>query len=86
MKKSVNVNFRMDSQLKKDMENICSELGISMTSAFTMFAKKVTREMRIPFDISIDPFYSKSNINHLHRGIKALNNGEGKEHELIEIE
>lgn len=31
-----------------------------------------------------DLFYSKSNITHLERGVKALNEGKGVEHELIE--
>ncbi|MGN0739744.1 MAG: hypothetical protein ACI4LX_06195 [Treponema sp.] len=31
-------------------------------------------------------FYSKSNIDHLERGIKALNEGKGVEHELIKVE
>ena len=48
------VNFRMDSELKRSMEALCSELGITMTAAFTIFAKKMTREQRIPFDVSLE--------------------------------
>ena len=59
------VNIRMDEELKKSMEQTCQELGMSMTTAFTIFAKKVTREKRIPFDVSIDPFYSDKNIRYL---------------------
>ena len=33
-----------------------------------------------------DLFYSKSNIAHLERGIKALKEGRGVEHELIEVD
>ncbi|MBD5452578.1 MAG: type II toxin-antitoxin system RelB/DinJ family antitoxin [Lachnospiraceae bacterium] len=51
------INFRMDEELKKSMEETCKDLGLSMTAAFTIFAKKMTREKRIPFDVSIDPFY-----------------------------
>ena len=56
------INFRMDEELKKSMEETCKDLGLSMTTAFTIFAKKMTREKRIPFDVSVDPFYSESNI------------------------
>ena len=52
------VNFRMDEELKKNMEETCKDLGLSMTTAFTIFAKKMTREKRIPFDVSIDPSYN----------------------------
>jgi len=74
----------MDENLKKSMEQICDDLGLSMTAAFTIFAKKMSREKRIPFEVSVDPFYSDSNMAHLHRGAAALNAGKGTEHELIE--
>ncbi|MBP5441693.1 MAG: hypothetical protein J6Y60_00465 [Treponema sp.] len=37
-------------------------------------------------DESDELFYSKSNIEHLERGIKALNEGKGVEHEIIEVD
>lgn len=80
------VNIRMDEELKRAMEMTCQELGMNMTTAFTIFAKKMTREKRIPFEVSVDPFYSESNMNHLRRGIEAINSGKGVEHELIEGE
>ena len=86
MSQAVNVNFRMDAELKKSMEQTCSELGMSMTTAFIIFAKKVIREKRIPFEVSVDPFYSESNMEHLRRGITALNAGKGREHDIIEVE
>ena len=33
------VNFRMDEEDKKGMEEVCKELGLSMTTAFTLRAK-----------------------------------------------
>ena len=59
MANAVNVNFRMDPDLKRNMEEVCAEMGLSMTTAFTIFAKKVSREHRIPFEVSADPFYSE---------------------------
>lgn len=79
-----NVNFRMDSDLKNDMEQVCSDMGLTLTAAFTIFAKTVTREKRIPFEVTADPFYSDSNMRHLRRGMHALNDGKGVEHPLIE--
>lgn len=84
MARTVNVNFRMDSELKKDKEQACMDMGLSMTAAFTIFAKTVTREKRIPFEVSADPFYSASNMRHLQKAISDLNAGKGVEHELIE--
>ena len=84
MAQAVNVNFKLDADVKKSMEQACSDMGLSMSAAFTIFAKKVGRERRIPFEISADPFYSESNMAHLRRAIAVLNAGKGIPHELIE--
>ncbi len=59
------VNFRLDEEDKKGMEEVCRELGMSMSTAFTIFAKKIRRERRIPFEVSVDSFYSFENTSHL---------------------
>ena len=81
------VNFRMDEEDKKGMEEVCRELGMSMSTAFTIFAKKMRREKRIPFEVSVDPFYSESNIQHLKRIISEIDSGKAAlvEHELMEV-
>ncbi len=83
---AMNVNFKLDADVKKSMEQVCSELGISMSAAFTIFAKKVGREKRIPFDVSVDPFYSESNIRYLERKMADYQAGKIKfaEHELMD--
>ncbi len=88
MGQAVNVNFRLDAEDKKNMEQVCTELGLSMSAAFTIFAKKVGREHRIPFDVSVDPFYSESNIKELKRRIKSVRSGKStlEEHNLIEVD
>ena len=54
MAHTVNVNIKMDEDVKKRMERACAEMGLSMSAAFTMFAKKVGREYRIPFEVSAE--------------------------------
>lgn len=80
------VNIRMDEDLKKNMEQTCREMGLSMSTAFTMFAIKVSREKRIPFEVSADPFYSENNMKYLERVISDIETGRTKlvEHDLIE--
>ena len=48
------VNFRMDAALKRDVEEICKEMGMSLTTAFTIFAKRLSRDRKIPFEVSAD--------------------------------
>ena len=80
MTQTVNVNFRMDEADKKKMESVCSELGLSMSAAFTIFAKKMGREHRIPFEVSVDPFYSESNISYLEEKLAAYKAGQLKDY------
>ena len=35
------INIRIDEDLKKSMESVCKELGINISTAFTIFAKKL---------------------------------------------
>ena len=48
---NININIRMDSDLKQQFEAFCNDVGMTMTTAFTVFAKKAVREYRIPFEI-----------------------------------
>lgn len=80
----VNVNIRMDADLKKQFEAFCSDIGMNMTTAFCVFAKKAVRERRIPFEITADndPFYSSSNMKRLEKSIAQLETTGGTVHEV----
>ena len=80
------VSFRMDADLKRGMEDTCRRMGLTMTSAFTMFAAMVNRTQSIPFKIEVDPFYSEENMERLKKAVEDLQNGKGQYHELIEVE
>ena len=76
------VNFRMDEKLKKSMENTCKKMGLTATAAYTMFATAVTREQRIPFEITADPFYSNENMERLHKNMAEMEKSGGTVHEV----
>lgn len=80
------INFHIDEKIKKEMEKICREMGMSMTTAFTIFATKVTKEKKISFEITADSFYSESNMKYLEKVIADIESGKVKlvEHDLIE--
>ncbi|WP_297997952.1 type II toxin-antitoxin system RelB/DinJ family antitoxin [uncultured Phascolarctobacterium sp.] len=81
------ISFRVDAGLKKRMEDTCKNMGLSMSAAFTLFATKVTREQRIPFEISADPFYSDEHMSMLEQRIDDIEHGRNiSQHELIEVE
>ena len=80
-------SVRMDSEVKKQLDDFCEQVGMSSATAFNMFARAVLREKRLPFEVTTesDPFYSESNLAHLRRGVAALNSGQGIERNIIEV-
>lgn len=81
------VNFRIDEEVKRKMESACKEMGMSLSTAFNIFAVKVGNERRIPFEITADPFYSETNMKILEKRIADIEAGSSvlKEHDLIEV-
>lgn len=80
------VNFRIDEEVKRKMESACKEMGLSLSTAFNIFAVKVGNERRIPFEVSADSFYSEKNMDILRERAAKIGSGESvpKEHDLIE--
>jgi len=80
-------SIQMDSEIKKQFDDFCFQVGMNASTAFNMFARAVLRERRLPFDVTTesDPFYSESNLAHLRRGVDALNSGKGIERDIIEV-
>ena len=80
------INIRIDDELKVRADNIFEELGLNMTTAFTMFIRQTVRQGGIPFEITTrtDPFYNPENMKVLRRSIKEANEGKLTAHELIE--
>lgn len=78
------INIRVEEETKKQFENFCNETGLNVSTAINLFIKTVIRENEIPFKITADPFYSKSNMKYLEEVIKDIEEGKAsiKEHEL----
>ena len=47
------VAFNIDSELKASMNEVCHAMGMDIATAFTIFARKVVSEKRIPFEIAL---------------------------------
>lgn len=55
-----NVSFRIDSRLKAQAEQLFSELGLNMTTAFNIFLRQAVREGSIPFSITTNPLNAET--------------------------
>ena len=71
------LSIRMDEDLKNEFGALCDNIGMTMTTAFCIFAKKAVSEQRI----------NSSNMRHLDGVIERIENGTAQltEHDLIEV-
>ena len=83
----VQVNFRVDEEVKRRAELACRNMGMNMSTAINIFLVKMGNEQRIPFEVSADPFYSAENMAELERRVADARTGRNMhEHELIEVD
>ena len=72
--------MKNEVNIKNVIEAICLEIELSMYETFNIFAKRVAREGRIPFELSDDDY-----LEDIIRDIKE-GRAHFSEHELIEVE
>lgn len=82
------INLRIDDDIKRSAEAVCAEIGMSMSTAITIYLKKLGRERRIPFEVAADPFYSEKNLQYLETIANDIKKGKAvfREHKLIEVD
>jgi DNA-damage-inducible protein J len=79
------VTFQMDEGLKEQAEAFFNEVGMSMATAFTIFAKAVVRQQKIPFEIEVNPFYSEVNMARLQKAFDDIDAGRVTIREIVEV-
>ncbi len=77
-----NLSIRIDEDLKKAFDRLCSDIGMSVTTAFCIFAKKAVKEQKIPFELTGDPFFSEKNIKRLEHSISQIEKTGGTIHDV----
>ena len=58
------ITIRIDEELKKKAEALFNEIGMSTTTAFTIFIKASVRQQRIPFELTPGPVFYEANQKH----------------------
>lgn len=83
----VQVNFRVEEEVKRRAELACKNMGMNLSTAINIFLVKMGNEQRIPFEVSADPFISAENMTELKRRVADAKSGRNMhEHELIELD
>lgn len=74
----ITVSLRFEDEMKKQLDEMCDEMGMNLTTFFMIYAKKALRDRRIPFEIAAprDPFFSDSNIAQLKKADQQIKHGQ----------
>ena len=72
------VSLRFEDSMKKELDEMCAEMGMNLTTFFTIYAKRALRDRKIPFEITapIDPFFSESNQKQLKKAAAQMDAGQ----------
>ncbi|MBD5445190.1 MAG: type II toxin-antitoxin system RelB/DinJ family antitoxin [Lachnospiraceae bacterium] len=72
------ISLRFDDEMKKQLDEMCAEMGMNLTTFFMIYAKKALRERRIPFEVAapLEPFYSDYNMEQLKKANQQVKNGQ----------
>ena len=50
---TVNLNIRMEKNLKEELDKLCKELGLTTSTAINIFAKAMVRKQALPFKLDL---------------------------------
>ena len=71
------ISLRIDDHMKRELDEMCAEMGMNLSTFYMIYTKRALRDRKIPFDIEApaDPFYSKSNVTQLRKSVKQVEEG-----------
>jgi len=67
------INARIESDLKKDVEMILKQLGLSATQAITMYYQQIKLNKGLPFEVRIPNDETQKVIDESRKGINVDN-------------
>lgn len=76
------ISLRIEDDVKKKAEEVCADIGLSLSAAINIYLKKLGREHCIPFEVSADPFYSAENMDRLRKSVSQMESTGGTIHEV----
>ena len=63
MSASATVQVRIDPQLKARTEQILQEMGLTMTTAFTLMCRQILNQRKLPFEVVAAPLQESVSMN-----------------------
>ena len=62
------VSLRFDDEMKRQLDEMCDEMGMNLTTFFMIYAKKALRDRCIPFEVAAPLEWAGSRKNHGRTG------------------
>jgi len=76
MSETTNLSIRIDRNLKNEADQVFNLLGMSMTTAITIFVRQAVRQKKIPFEITLHQEQESTDISsyidHIENGKEEL--------------
>lgn len=82
------ISLRLDDDMKKELDDMCEEMGMNITTFFMIYAKKALRDRCIPFEIAApkDKFYSSPNMEQIKKAEQQIKSGKVVVKSMNELE
>lgn len=81
------LNIRIDENDKRIFEKFCSDVGMSMSTAVSMFIKNVNARQKLPFEVSTldENGFTPEESAELLRRMESVKNGNFVEMDISEL-
>jgi DNA-damage-inducible protein J len=87
------ISLTMDSDLKRNFDEICNEIGLPSSAVLNMLAKTVVRHRKLPYESveleDREALIARKNAEYMERiqrSIAQLEAGNGIVHDIVEVE
>jgi DNA-damage-inducible protein J len=76
----------MDADIKEQLDNFCNAVGMNTNTAINMFARRVVRDKKLPFEVALigEPLTGEACLAEMSRRVKKIETGCTTPHEWIE--
>ena len=68
-----NLCVRVDSELKNTVEKCLADMGMNLSTAITIYLKRIARDHEIPFKITAAPRINQETIDAIEEGHRLAN-------------
>jgi len=82
------ISIRLDDDMKRELDQMCEEMGMNLTTFFTIYAKRALRDRKIPFEVTApaDPFVTERNQAQIRKAYQQVLDGQTVSKSFAELE